>query len=144
LSSNEVFLDCGAYDGDTIKDLLERSISPTIYGYEPDPKNYRKLKNFVNTLPKKQREKIFIYQNAVDSKTKKLRFSASGAAGASLSETGDTIVNAITLDNQYFNPLPTFIKLDIEGAEKRRFARSPKTNRILQTNNSSMCLSPPR
>jgi FkbM family methyltransferase len=117
LRSDEVFVDCGAFDGDTIRGLLERTVSPTIFGYEPDPKNFQELEAYVGALPIKQRKKIHIYQNSLGSKTRKIRFAASGTAGAAASDTGDKIVNEITLDSQLFNPSPTFIKMDIEGGE---------------------------
>ena len=117
LRFDEVFVDCGAYDGDTIRGLLERTVSPTIFGYEPDPQNYQKLEAYVGALPIKQRKKIHIYQNSLGSKTRKIRFASSGTAAAAASATGDKIVNEITLDSQIFNPSPTFLKMDIEGGE---------------------------
>ena len=117
LRSDEVFVDCGAYDGDTLKVLLARTSAPTVYAFEPDPENYRKLKAYVQTLPELQRKQIRVTCAAVDAQKGTLRFAATGGAGAGVSAGGDIVVEAITLDGQDLAPPPTFIKLDIEGAE---------------------------
>lgn len=118
LLPDEVFLDCGAYDGDTIRPLLAYSPDATVYAFEPDPGNFRKLGEYVETLPQDQKLRLRLFPAAVDQKDGKLRFAATGAAGATVSSTGNVEIPAVALDAQNFDPAPTFIKMDIEGAEQ--------------------------
>ena len=50
---NEVYVDLGAYNGDTIKELLEftRGKYAEIYALEPDRKNFKKLSKFIDGMP---------------------------------------------------------------------------------------------
>jgi len=47
-NENEVFLDCGAYDGDTLKDFLKFNNNSFLnyYAFEPDPDNFNRLQQF--------------------------------------------------------------------------------------------------
>lgn len=51
LSKDEIFVDCGAYDGDTIK--IFRDITndkfKKIYAFEPEKENFLKLEAFINS-----------------------------------------------------------------------------------------------
>lgn len=51
-NSNEVFVDCGAYDGDTLRVILKRGIGrfKRIIALEPDPFNYAKLRACIESL----------------------------------------------------------------------------------------------
>ena len=53
LGAREVYVDCGAYDGDTIRDFLsrQRDAFERIVAFEPDPRNYLKLQAQVDALP---------------------------------------------------------------------------------------------
>ena len=53
LSSENVFVDCGAYDGDTIRNLLRiyGASFKKIIAFEPDPSNFQKLQQFALALP---------------------------------------------------------------------------------------------
>lgn len=117
LHENEVFIDCGAYSGDTLKVLLQRVPNAHVYAYEPDPINFKKLMDFVSTLPQLQQVQITAICAAVDSRSGTLHFAANGAAASAISPVGNIVVNAIALDDQFFKHYPSFIKMDIEGAE---------------------------
>ena len=60
---NEVYVDLGAYNGDTIKEMLEFTHGKyaAIYALEPDKKNFKKLSKFVSGMPH-----VFAYNAAVD------------------------------------------------------------------------------
>lgn len=49
---NEVYVDLGAYNGDTIRELLEFTHGKyhSIYAFEPDKKNYKKLVKFIGEM----------------------------------------------------------------------------------------------
>ena len=42
IDSNSIVLDAGAYTGEWAQEIMER-YSPTIYAFEPDPRNYKQL-----------------------------------------------------------------------------------------------------
>lgn len=115
---NEVFIDCGAYDGDTIRKLLalySTSVNRVI-AFEPDPVNYQKLQQYGSKLPPKIIEKVFLHQSAVGLRNSKVRFDASGTEASKVGS-GDIEVNCVSLDEILVNQNPTYIKMDIEGSE---------------------------
>lgn len=115
---NEIFVDCGAYDGDTIRSLL-RIIDPyagNIFAFEPDPENFRRLDEYVSTLDHGMKEIVKIYPFAVGSHKSKVRFEASGTEASSVGS-GNIEVNCVPLDEILSDQRPTYIKMDIEGSE---------------------------
>lgn len=118
-SLNHVFIDCGAYDGDTVKHFLKKTNSSfsKIVAVEPDPFNFQHLNMFVQKLPDKIKTKISLIQKAVGQNENKLRFAGLGTASSKSASDGCIEVDCITLDNMAKNLKPTFIKMDIEGAE---------------------------
>lgn len=113
----EVFVDCGAFDGDSIKEFLTRRNNSfgKIIAIEPDPENCKVLEARVAALPTELGRKIKIFQNAAGSRREIVTFNVTGTAGSSIGS-GDYKVSSIPLDElNDFNP--TLIKMDIEGAE---------------------------
>jgi len=75
LNNNEIFVDCGAYTGDTIEDLLSYCIPQKIYAFEPEHANFKLLsKKFKGTpsiicIPKgayKQKDELHFSGNCAD------------------------------------------------------------------------------
>lgn len=118
IKSGEVFVDCGAYDGDTIKTLLNlySLYLEKVIAFEPDPANFRKLQEYTSNLPSEIKGKIFIHQSAVGAQNSKVRFNASGTEASKVGS-GEMEVNCVSLDEVLANLKPTFIKMDIEGSE---------------------------
>lgn len=117
LNSEEVFIDCGAFDGDTIRGFMEKtnSIFKRIYAIEPDPLNFRKLEEFVAALPWDVRKKIIMHQLAAADYRGQISFTADGKASSSAAPDGTIKVNCAPLDQILSAEFPTYIKLDIEG-----------------------------
>lgn len=66
LLPDEVFVDCGAYSGDTLRDFLEVGGRLKEYhAFEPDPGNFSQLSAYAEALPTDFRGKIHLHQNAV-------------------------------------------------------------------------------
>ena len=117
--SDEVFVDCGAFDGDTLKNFLKKQKSGfgKYIGFEPDPLNFEKLNKFVSDLPKDIREKIIVEPYAVSDTKKVIKFSSDGSVQSSFSESGNINVDCISIDEHLANEKITYIKMDAEGAE---------------------------
>jgi FkbM family methyltransferase len=119
LSPDEVFVDCGAFDGDTLKSFIGRQ-GENFKGFvalEPDPTNFRKLESYVSTLGTSLKSKITLSPLAVAARAGKLYFEATGTAAATASVNGTLEVTCAPLDEILADNRPTFVKMDIEGAE---------------------------
>jgi FkbM family methyltransferase len=112
LCDDETFIDCGAYNGDTIRDFLtvSRGRFRSIIALEPDLQNVDELMRSVND------GRIRTYPYAVGAEREVLRISCAGAASA-ICEEGGTEVECVALDELLAGETPTFIKMDIEGSE---------------------------
>jgi FkbM family methyltransferase len=113
-------VDCGAYDGDTLLSLADRGLSADwIMALEPDPDNYTKL---LATRDRTRLPAVCLPVGAW-SRSELLRFSADGTAAAAVSEAGLLTIQAVALD-EILPPawVPTYVKMDIEGAELEALA----------------------
>lgn len=115
LRPDEVFVDVGAYDGDSIVGFLARQPEfECITAIEPDPLNCERLQEAVAHLGNVN-GKIIMRQIAIGEKRGWVHFDANGSATSAISSGGAT-VECDTLDNILTVP-PTFIKADVQGAE---------------------------
>ncbi len=119
LVPDEHFFDGGAFDGCTIKSFLEqcRGQFGRITAAEPDPANYSKLSAWLQTLPAGVRGRIAAHRVAVGAKRATLRFNALGSVASALAADGCETVQCVPLDELLGDAPPTYIKLDVEGAE---------------------------
>lgn len=113
LSPNEVFIDCGAYDGDTIAEFRREAADQfsEIIAFEPDPKNFAALKSAVNA---DRRIKLEPYATGARRETVRLTISGTGSR---ISSAGNCEVQTVTLDEALIGIAPTYMKFDIEGSE---------------------------
>ena len=124
---DEVFVDGGAYDGDTIRAFLARSSCRSIHAFEPDPSNCDALRHSVEQLEPAIQGHIKVYQAALGKRRGLMRSSAIGTPGASASTTGVTEVDCVTLDGLSLSEPVTFIKLDLEGGERDALVGARRT-----------------
>jgi FkbM family methyltransferase len=119
LREDEVFIDCGAYDGDTLSCFLDACGGrfAEIVAFEPDPEAFPRLEKRARDLPPVHLDRVRVIPQAVGASNGQLRFESDGSPGAHLSDGGQTIVECVTLDGALAGIRPTFIKMDIEGAE---------------------------
>lgn len=121
LRSDEKFIDCGAYDGITIKQFLKRQVDfvGKIVAYEPDPTNFNQLQEYVSSLTDYDTNWIIPLPYAVGAQRSKVHFQATGTMGSTVNNNGLLEVDCISLDEDLpkLEIAPTYIKMDIEGSE---------------------------
>jgi FkbM family methyltransferase len=111
------FVDCGAFDGDTLKDFIKNDISfQSVAAFEPDLMNYSKLSRFVSQNKKTLRE-ADLFPCGVYSSTRQLSFETGQGMASNISGKGATIIQCVALDDAIPTFVPNLIKMDIEGAE---------------------------
>ncbi len=118
LGPSEVLVDCGAFDGDTVRRFLARRGGSfgLIEALEPDPGNFAKLRSFRDSLPDAIRKRVRVHGFAAGAAPGKVRFQAVGTE-ASRVGFGELEVPSVGLDDLMESTRPTFVKMDIEGSE---------------------------
>ena len=133
----EMYLDLGAYNGDTVQEFLQltRGRYKKIVALEPDPKNYKKLTDFVRQYELKN---VTCLQAGVWNDCGSLELTGnggrqstfweadrSGFATQNLSQTGSMKkkikkqqVTVVSVDTVLGNEHADYMKFDVEGVEK--------------------------
>ena len=134
LREDETFVDCGAYDGDTLTCFLDACGDRfgEIVAFEPDPDAFPRLEKRARDLPPTHLDRVRIVRKAVGASNGQLRFESDGSPGAHLSDGGQTVVECVTLDDALAGMRPTFIKMDIEGAEDGALDGAERTIREMR------------
>lgn len=110
------FIDCGAFDGDTAIMLKKCKGKITKLAlFEPDNNNFTKLRRTLQNERVADEEVLF--PCGVWNKSEMLRFKSGIESSSAISEIGDVYVQCVALDDVLRDFAPTFIKMDIEGAE---------------------------
>lgn len=115
-SNDEVIVDAGCFDCQSTMQYFKYGNEryKKIYSFEPEPEQYIKCKNIIEQEHYSNWE-IFNY-GACDSNGK-LYFNSNSSC-SKISNEGDIAVDVIKLDDFFkTHEEPTFIKMDIEGAE---------------------------
>lgn len=116
ISKFDTFIDCGAYNGDTVDIMRNKGIQfEQIYAFEPDLINFRELSDKMY----KYDIKATLYPCGVYSACDFLRFNTGLGEGSNISLSGDTFVQCVALDEVLINLdlHSVYLKMDIEGAE---------------------------
>ena len=115
-SDNEVIADVGCFDCYTMMQYFKYGNTKykKIYSFEPEPQQYMHCKKIIEKDGCKNWD---IYNYGVYDDNAKLYFS-SNSSSTKVSKDGDIEVDVIKLDDFFkTHETPTFIKMDIEGAE---------------------------
>jgi FkbM family methyltransferase len=117
VSPHETVVDCGAFDGDTLRHML--SISPefkAFYAVEADTVSTTKLRSYIEMLPTDIAAKVHELDCAVGAERCTLKFAMSGAATSKIEDAGVDVA-CIPLDELFADIRVTLIKMDIEEAK---------------------------
>lgn len=113
LSPDEIFVDAGAFIGDTVEGFLAASEGRyrAIYALEPEANNFQKLLGSLQGKPN-----IFCVQAALGDEEKQIRFLADDS-GSKADVSGGETACVKTLDGLLRDIPVTYLKMDVEGME---------------------------
>ncbi len=122
---NETFVDLGAYNGDTIRELLSYTGGGyfAVHAMEPDRKNFKKLRAYIEENDMKR---VNAYQCAAWCTDAELPFSAKSGRQSVLSP-GGQLMTARSVDSILQNQPATILKMDVEGFEREALWGAAKT-----------------
>ncbi|MDD5772149.1 MAG: FkbM family methyltransferase [bacterium] len=118
LTDNEVFVDVGTYDGDTIQDFLIKTNNKfnKIISYELDYNNYLRLQKNIQKLKPDIQGKIICNNLGLFNKNMTIKYHSNTSSTCINNSSGIT-GHVVALSEHLKDIIPTYIKMDIEGAE---------------------------
>ena len=115
LKPDGAFIDGGSYNCDTVVRYLNITHSKNkIFVFEPDEKSYQ---DCLKTIKLHNIQNVECIKAGLWHETTELNFSATNSGGSCLSDSGNTTVSVVKLDDIVKENKISFIKMDIEGAE---------------------------
>ncbi len=122
LGEDEIIVDAGAYNGDTVEEFLSftNGYARKIFALEPDRKNFAKLVRNTEKLPFVEPMNVAAYK-----KDTTLFFKKSAGRQSRISDEGEEI-EAIRIDSLGDEKI-SLIKMDIEGSELDAICGAEKT-----------------
>jgi FkbM family methyltransferase len=119
ISPREVLVDCGAFDGDTIRQLIDRvgTAFCSVHAIEADPISLKQLDQWLRTSSEEIRGKIHVHPAAVGFEHARVRFDVTGTVDSRMCTNGGVEVECAPLDSLFAHSAVSMIKMDIEGAE---------------------------
>lgn len=125
LSHEEVFVDCGGFDGDTTEQFAKKNpVYQRVYLFEPSPLNLKKARARLSSL-----NNIEFIEKGVSDESAVAAFNAAGGSASAISEHGSDQIILTKIDDEIREKI-TFIKMDLEGWETKALLGAK--NHILQ------------
>ena len=123
-SENEVFVDCGSFQGDIFPSFTSHWNGKFrhIFAVEPDPQNVQGLE--ANAKSMGLADRITVLPYALSDQNGNVSFASTGTMGSKIVEGGEQSISVECrkLDNLSWPVAPTYVKMDIEGAEPKALA----------------------
>ena len=125
-SDREIYMDLGAYDGDTAFEFADavNNKFDRIYAVEPSGKNYKKL---IKNLEQRGDERIIPLNVAVWSEDTLIPFAERAGRQASFVSSSENKKEAKSVDSILSGEPCTYIKMDVEGAEREAIKGMERT-----------------
>lgn len=124
LTKNEIFIDGGAFTGDTVNEFVHQTKGEfkKIYSFEPEKDKHKEfLKKYSNY------NNIELIPFGLWRKKEVLKFHAENTGSSRLSENGNVEISVVSMDEFLEGRPVTLIKMDIEGAELDALKGAKKT-----------------
>jgi FkbM family methyltransferase len=121
---HEVYVDGGAYDGDTIKLFIDRvgGKFDGVVAFEPDPDTYGRLCDNFSDEPR-----VKPVNKGLFSEETTLRFTNDMHRASIIADDGEIEIQCCGLDDVLGGDRATFIKMNIEGAELEALRGAKRT-----------------
>lgn len=131
-SKDEVFVDCGAYNGDNIQDFIdfEKGEFKSYYAFELNKKNYEELKDNVHRSWPEYEHKFILENKGISNTTMPIMY-IDACEGSKVNGIGTEKGYVVSIDDYFADSdeKVSFIKMDIEGAEMAALEGAQKTIR---------------
>ncbi len=121
LRDRETYVDCGAFDGDSVQHFIRvaKGRFQHIHAFEPDPQNFARLSAWLAS-ESRYAERVTLHQEAVGNASGSIQLTSTGDAGACVplqaAAQGNCTVPLVKLDDAVRGPI-SLLKLDVEGHE---------------------------
>lgn len=124
------FINCGSYNGDTIKRLnaIVGRVE-AIVCFEPEPCNFALLTTYLMENKQSLAKFVIAYPCGVHSHEMQLRFAKDYQTNSMIDDNGDSIIECVAIDHVLPGFSPTYISMDIEGAEMSALKGAERTLR---------------
>lgn len=130
LSDDETYVDCGSYDGDSVRNFVHvtQTHFRRVHAFEPDPANFERMQHWLDSQSRFDfSRRITLHQAAVGDTDGTLTFNDTGGEGACVPLFGaqeerlvgvkeGITVPAVRLDAALSDSI-SLLKLDVEGHE---------------------------
>ena len=126
---DDVFVDCGAYNGISLRTFLNANNNcfRHYYAFEPDKHNFGLLLDYIDQLPQEMKSKIDAIDKAVYDTDEKLKLYSLNGPGSFLADIGTQLTKGVCIDDAVEKTGATFIKMNIEGSEMHALNGAKKT-----------------
>ncbi|MGB8005648.1 MAG: FkbM family methyltransferase [Terriglobales bacterium] len=114
---DEVFVDCGSFDGDSIRSFNRHWEGEFrhAFAFEPDPVNCTALASNMEAMYIGDRVTVMPY--AVGNMNGEVSFACNSSMGSHVTTDAGSTIECRRLDDIEWPLRPTYIKMDVEGAE---------------------------
>lgn len=131
---DEVFVDCGAFNGISLQTFLgeNHNVFKAYYGFEPDERNFQQMEAYIDGLPEEIRNKIEILKAAVYSHDRSVNLYSLHGPGSFVADIGKDRIRTVTIDEALGGDRATYIKMNIEGSEIEALKGAEQTIRMFK------------
>lgn len=108
------YVDCGAFDGDSVRLHLQRYADAvnSVYAFEPDPATFQALCN-----KSAHEQRIHCINKGVSDQPGQLQFQSNKERASGFTDDGDIVVGITSLDAELADVKPSLLKMNIEAFE---------------------------
>lgn len=111
-------VNCGSYDGDTVRQLHSRfGKIEALACFEPDLANFAHLSSYILKHAGELADAVMAFPCGVWGDESQLRFGGGQRINSSICDDGEVVIQCVALDHVIPDFRPTFINMDVEGAE---------------------------